>query len=43
MTVFELSYQGRDCWSGSEHGWLSAVAGESANKSSRIFKSERID
>jgi putative Mg2+ transporter-C (MgtC) family protein len=35
MTVFELSYQERGCWSGSEHCWLSA-AGERASKSSRI-------
>jgi putative Mg2+ transporter-C (MgtC) family protein len=37
ITVFEPSYLERDGWSGSEHGWLWAVAGEDANKSSRIF------
>jgi uncharacterized membrane protein YhiD involved in acid resistance len=36
MTVFELSYQEPDCWSGSEHGWLWAAAGESAKRASRI-------
>lgn len=35
MAVFELSYQGRDGWSGSEGGWLSATD-ESTNKQSRI-------
>jgi putative Mg2+ transporter-C (MgtC) family protein len=35
MTVFEPSYQVRDCWSGSEPGWRWAT-GESAKKSSRI-------
>jgi putative Mg2+ transporter-C (MgtC) family protein len=36
ITVFEPSYQERDCWSGSEHSWLWAT-GEKANNSSRIF------
>jgi len=36
ITVFELSYQERDGWSGSEHGWLWAT-GASANKSNRVF------
>jgi putative Mg2+ transporter-C (MgtC) family protein len=36
MTVFELSYQEPDCWSGSEHGWLWAAARESAKSASRI-------
>ena len=35
MTVFEPSYQVRDCWSGSEPGWRWATS-ESAKKSSRI-------
>src|SRR3984893_16151016 len=35
--VFEPSYQRRDCWSGSEHFWLWAAAGESAENSRRIF------
>src|ERR1700730_9698391 len=35
--VFEPSYRGLDCWSGSEHFWLWAAAGESAENSRRIF------
>jgi putative Mg2+ transporter-C (MgtC) family protein len=36
ITVFELSCQERDGWSGSEHGWLWATVA-SANKSNRVF------
>src|ERR1700737_5541690 len=35
--VFRTSCQRRDCWSGSEHRWLWATAGESAKKSRRSF------
>jgi uncharacterized membrane protein YhiD involved in acid resistance len=35
--VFEPLYRGRDRWSGSEHGWLWAAAGESTRTSRRIF------
>jgi uncharacterized membrane protein YhiD involved in acid resistance len=37
MTVVEPSYQERDRWNGSEHGWLWAT-GEGAKKSRRIFR-----
>jgi hypothetical protein len=36
ITVFELSYRGRGCWSGSEHFCFWAT-GERAGKSSRIL------
>jgi hypothetical protein len=42
IRVFELSYQERDCWSGSEHCWLSG-AGDRLQQIEQDFHSERID